>query len=350
MNRKSLPKDVELRVLTLSRRRCALCFGLNRDDSQKMGQIAHLDRDPANSAIDNLAFLCLEHHNVYDSRQSQAKGFTLLEVKTYRDMLYSLMTSPAGQVGASGALRNDFEAPGRSYLRDLVDHLIFAELRATRKELVHVEAFRALEPLVADPRLHDETSIRLIWSLFHHLSIAHVQQMWQNLSLVPRPEFRLSDLSPLYATTSEWFGDPAYRVTARLSKEISQSILRRGGGRPDTQQGFFRRVFIDRERETFDEDSKVLLRLLREQLRSGADVRVAPLSQIPQDFLENPREISIVGSDYAYTFEYNEFTHYIKRLDNVGDMLDGYRVLERASVPAPEYVEFLLSLRGKTAC
>jgi hypothetical protein len=53
--------------------------------------MAHLDQDPANSAAENLAFLCLEHHDQYDSRTSQSKGLTPQEVKCYRVELYQAM-------------------------------------------------------------------------------------------------------------------------------------------------------------------------------------------------------------------------------------------------------------------
>lgn len=87
--RKKTPRVVEADVLTLSRRRCALCVGLNGDFRQKVGQIDHLDSNPANSELDNLVFLCLEHHAQKSSKSAQAKGFTVLEIKEYRDRLYS---------------------------------------------------------------------------------------------------------------------------------------------------------------------------------------------------------------------------------------------------------------------
>lgn len=46
-----------------------------------------MDQDPSNNAADNLAFLCLTHHSTYDSKASQHKNFTLLEVKHWRDEL-----------------------------------------------------------------------------------------------------------------------------------------------------------------------------------------------------------------------------------------------------------------------
>lgn len=54
----------------------------------KQGQIAHLDRDPQNDCLDNLAFLCLSHHDQYDTRTSQSKGWTIAEVVHYRVLLY----------------------------------------------------------------------------------------------------------------------------------------------------------------------------------------------------------------------------------------------------------------------
>jgi uncharacterized coiled-coil protein SlyX len=82
---------IETEVLRRSGRRCCLCFGLCRDFEVKQGQIAHLDRDSANTTIENLVFLCLEHHNQYDTRTSQSKGLTIQEVKAYREELYDAM-------------------------------------------------------------------------------------------------------------------------------------------------------------------------------------------------------------------------------------------------------------------
>ena len=76
-------------VLTRSGRRCCLCYGLRGDFAVKKGQVAHIDRDPTNSRTDNLAFLCLDHHDQYDSRTSQSKGLTREELCFYRDLLHA---------------------------------------------------------------------------------------------------------------------------------------------------------------------------------------------------------------------------------------------------------------------
>ena len=66
-----------------------ICFGLHRDESIKKGQIAHLDGNPSNYRVDNLAFLCLEHHDLFDSTTSQSKNLTIPEVKVFRKELES---------------------------------------------------------------------------------------------------------------------------------------------------------------------------------------------------------------------------------------------------------------------
>ena len=91
MTRKAVSEDTQTRILLRSRRRCCLCFWLEGEDEVKKGQIAHLDGDHGNSADDNLAFLCLEHHDEFDSTSSVSKGLREREVKQWRDELYKEM-------------------------------------------------------------------------------------------------------------------------------------------------------------------------------------------------------------------------------------------------------------------
>lgn len=109
--RTKIPTTTETDLLTRSGRRCAICFGLQGDAAVKSGQIAHLDRNPSNNEIENCCFLCLSHHDEYDSRPSQAKGLTQLEVRSYRDKLYEALPGilaatqkDAGDVNVSGKL------------------------------------------------------------------------------------------------------------------------------------------------------------------------------------------------------------------------------------------------------
>lgn len=92
--RKPFPTEVVTKVLTASRRRCAFCYGLDGDTTEKEGQIAHVDHDSANVTFENAAWLCTRHHARYDSRSRQTKGHTVEELAAYRRMLYEYMTSP----------------------------------------------------------------------------------------------------------------------------------------------------------------------------------------------------------------------------------------------------------------
>lgn len=87
MARKRIPRAVQHAVLIKCRRRCALCFYFETDTRTKDGQIAHVDRNPENNAEENLVFLCLEHHDKYDTKPSQSKSFQPEEVRTAKDEL-----------------------------------------------------------------------------------------------------------------------------------------------------------------------------------------------------------------------------------------------------------------------
>ena len=91
MARKAIPDATQANILLKSRRRCCLCFWLQGEDEVKKGQLAHLDGDNENAAEDNLAFLCLEHHDEYDSIPRLSKGLREQEVRRWRDELYKEM-------------------------------------------------------------------------------------------------------------------------------------------------------------------------------------------------------------------------------------------------------------------
>jgi len=87
-DRKRVNDASQYHVLYSSARRCCLCYGIDHDYSEKKGQIAHLDQDPSNSSMENLVWLCLPHHDQYDSKNSQTKNYTRHEIAQYRDVLY----------------------------------------------------------------------------------------------------------------------------------------------------------------------------------------------------------------------------------------------------------------------
>jgi hypothetical protein len=117
--RKPVPDDIQQRVLDRSRRRCALCFHFNNDWERKDGQLAHLDRDPSNFAEDNLAFLCLPHHDEYDTKRRQTKNLTIGEAKTARDRLYKYIES-GGDSATAGAVSHEADERRLSVIKQAV--------------------------------------------------------------------------------------------------------------------------------------------------------------------------------------------------------------------------------------
>lgn len=87
MGRQNIPPETQARILAESRRRCAVCFGLNGDFERKKGQIAHLGKDPSKTDESELVFLCFDHHDEYDSTTRQSKNLSRAEVERYRDQL-----------------------------------------------------------------------------------------------------------------------------------------------------------------------------------------------------------------------------------------------------------------------
>jgi hypothetical protein len=130
MSRVSIPQPVQAEVLVESRRRCCICFGLNRDTSLKVGQIAHLDKDPKNPKKENLAFLCFEHHDLYDSSTRQSKNLTLEEVKHYRSELRKALNMAFGQAVTFGDARTFVDPIAGHYLLESPNES--ADLKVTR--------------------------------------------------------------------------------------------------------------------------------------------------------------------------------------------------------------------------
>jgi hypothetical protein len=82
-----VPQAIQVEVVTQSKRRCALCFGLEGRTAPKSGQIAHIDRDATNNDPDNLAYLCRRHADKYDSVSHQTKRLLPDELKAYKGEL-----------------------------------------------------------------------------------------------------------------------------------------------------------------------------------------------------------------------------------------------------------------------
>lgn len=147
-SRKKTPRITEIAVLDKSRRRCALCFYLKNDLSEKHGQLAHLDGNPANFKEDNLAFLCMEHHTLFDSKTSQHKNYTVDEVKTARDRLYQAIVEDRHVVAPQPDSRSlgmvqELDVIRSEILHTRINNDLYPALNKLRKFfIVHPELFK----------------------------------------------------------------------------------------------------------------------------------------------------------------------------------------------------------------
>lgn len=126
--RTQLSKNIETEVLVACRRRCCLCYFLRDMNEPKKGQIAHINKNRTQSVFSNLVYLCLEHHDEFDSSTSQSKGFTSEEVKRYRDNLYKKL----GTERSLSSNKNEYELVDAPNPRKLNENLIDRNLFSTK--------------------------------------------------------------------------------------------------------------------------------------------------------------------------------------------------------------------------
>jgi hypothetical protein len=91
LKRTTPQKEIETRLLITSKRRCCLCYFLDNITEVQKGQVCHLDQNPNNSRLTNLVWLCLKHHDEFDSKTRQSKGITVGEIREYRNQLYKIL-------------------------------------------------------------------------------------------------------------------------------------------------------------------------------------------------------------------------------------------------------------------
>jgi hypothetical protein len=121
VTRPKIPQAIEIEVLRSSARRCAFCFGLRQDFSEKRGQIAHLNHKNGDNALSNLAFLCFDHHEEYDITSFQAKRLTIGEAVSYRDELYEVVRNQ--RAALMQLLESSIQAKNQQNIAPLFNHI-----------------------------------------------------------------------------------------------------------------------------------------------------------------------------------------------------------------------------------
>jgi hypothetical protein len=137
--REPVPSDILNDLLFQSGRRCCICYGLDHDLNVKTyGKIVRLNRNSADNRPDNLAYLCLEHHNVYETGTPLVMG----DVKKFRASLYAEID----RMRRKGSWPTGFEVPYLNSAREaeaepnvLVIHLADSDLNnGSRASLLHM--------------------------------------------------------------------------------------------------------------------------------------------------------------------------------------------------------------------
>lgn len=77
-NRVEIPTDIAQQVLVSSRHTCCICREIQ-------GQIHHIDEDPSNNDMDNLAVLCVYCHQKVHTQAPFQRGFKPEHIKQYRN-------------------------------------------------------------------------------------------------------------------------------------------------------------------------------------------------------------------------------------------------------------------------
>lgn len=206
MTREKVPNSIAHQVFICSGRRCAFCFGWNRDTRIKSGQICHVDRNPVRNGFDNLAFLCLEHHDLYDSKPSQSRGITQDELRQYRDELYDHIELVCG-------LKRSF-----STTKERIDVSEFVEFPGEFDlfRLINSESICGYRILAVDEKRSFCFSI-----VSNHISLQEVGQetnQWLNADYEKsdcKVSFDMKGLAQLVATTyfEKYFSFIYYRET-----------------------------------------------------------------------------------------------------------------------------------------
>ena len=212
--RRPFSKAVETKVLVASRRRCALCYGLTGDTTEKEGQIAHVDRDAGNAAEENAAWLCLKHHSRYDSRSQQAKGHTPEELSVYRTMLYEHMASPSAwpdagpsPTGGTGVSLEVFDRRVPMYRATI--NFLRVVIRGDKLEL---------DPIFTFASATDEALFIFDAHLAEYLSELYKRAVrLHGVYAMQGVESRTRDLSQEWADSMEWFSEQFKEVRRRFA-------------------------------------------------------------------------------------------------------------------------------------
>ena len=198
--------------------------------NKKKGQIAHIDQDNTNSEFENLVFLCFEHHDEYDSKTSQSKGFTAGELKLFRNELDEYVKTELKLAWPDyPEIEGVFKDSERSLLSPEVYHHRIQVYRTVRTFLcvIFTDATTTVEQLGQFSRDTDEVIFLFDRDLAEYLRVLYkkaVRLRYTNQRLedrgLPVGE-ETSDLSEENAELPTWFYDQFEIAREKFYKHIA---------------------------------------------------------------------------------------------------------------------------------
>ncbi len=75
-----IPERISAKLLFLNRHRCCICR-----EPRKAVQIHHIDENPSNNDIQNLAVLCVECHSIVSGNQGFGKNYSKKEIILFKE-------------------------------------------------------------------------------------------------------------------------------------------------------------------------------------------------------------------------------------------------------------------------
>lgn len=199
MTRKTIHKKTEIAILTKSHRRCALCFHLDFDFKYKKGQIAHIDRDHKNNAEENLVYLCLKHHDEYDTMPSQSKRFKPEELKKAKSELEHNISKHASELFSVTAYTE--------LLQNRSEQSVPVDVYKLR-----LPVYRAFNMFLSSIVQENEVSGQIIFDflqdthdalfLFDEAMVAYLHQIYSKALLLRRLNLRLKH--PKHYNEKQW--------------------------------------------------------------------------------------------------------------------------------------------------
>jgi formate-dependent nitrite reductase cytochrome c552 subunit len=98
--RTAVPEELKAEILTRSNNRCCVC-------QTPFVQLHHIDEDPSNNDIDNIAPLCPNCHTQAHSKSMLTTNLTATRVKVLRDRWYSYCEKrkEGSNIGANALLK-----------------------------------------------------------------------------------------------------------------------------------------------------------------------------------------------------------------------------------------------------